>query len=211
MGPLDALHWITVSFYAGRRLSDSVSVDYIAEIPKANAGDVTIKSDPAAIEKDVLAAVKSAEDTSGISYGVAVDRVSIINLANRLESAWTDAVTDATATPSPPPGTASLTPTAEPSPQPSPEQEPTQTANPTEAPAPEPTQSPVPETTPQPTPTPNLQFPVPSAPPTPAATPQSAEFVEGFSDASIRSASTLWSLLAVAFAIAVMPAGMTMQ
>merc|ERR1711953_540594 len=99
----------------------------------------------------------------------------------------------------------------------SPEQEPTQTANPTEAPAPEPTQAPspeptqsiVPETTPQPTP--NPESAVPSAPPTPAATSQSTEFVEGFSDASIRSASTLWSLLAVAFALAVMPAGMTMQ
>merc|ERR1712232_1144627 len=103
---LDELNWITLSLHPGRRLSnsvsmavrrlsDSVSIDYTAEIPKAYVVDVKVESDPDALENEVLAAVKKAETTSGISYGVTVNRASIIALANSLEPAWTHAVTDA--------------------------------------------------------------------------------------------------------------------
>merc|ERR1719356_1918263 len=81
-----------------------------------------VESDPDALESDVLAAVKSAEDASGISYGVTVDSASLNALTNSLGSAWADAVANAApaVTPAPSLETPSPAPTPEASPQPTP-------------------------------------------------------------------------------------------
>lgn len=94
----DKIGWISVvltqaslrrlGLHLRRRLSASMLVEYSAQIPKDASEDVSIASDPSAIEIEVQTAIQDAENASGFSYGVIVDSASVAALTNDLESSW---------------------------------------------------------------------------------------------------------------------------
>jgi len=106
--PTDKTDWIQVKLELSsedrrrldrnnlRRLSSAaISVEYTADIPKAVANDVSIMSDPVALQESFNVAVENAATQSGVDYDAAVDSSSVEDMTSDLGTAWTVALESA--------------------------------------------------------------------------------------------------------------------